>query len=160
MIQNLANPIGSYRAAPFLAQLVACGLIGRAEALSALLQGVASAQISPNGRQARLTHLLVAVDASPTTNHGRITAAKMAREAIKPLLAVGASKRSLAAAASRSAGQALRSEEIEQLITEAVAQHLRIQRQKSRQHPIGHGEGATHSARKNGLSSPICGELA
>lgn len=116
-----------HRAAPFLAQLVACGHVGRAEAISAFLQGVSFAKSSSNGRQARLTH---SVDTSATYHRDRIKAAAMIRQAIRPLLVANAPKLTLVAAASRMAGRALCRQEIEQLITEAVAHHLRIKRRK------------------------------
>lgn len=127
MIQIPVDPIALHRAAPFLAQLIVCGFVGRAEALSALLQGGCSAKPSPNGRQARLTH---SVETSPTYQRDRIKAATMIRQAIRPLLVANAPKRTLVAAASRVAGRALSRQEIEQLITEAVARHLRIKRRK------------------------------
>lgn len=137
MIQNLTGQMASHRVAPFLAQLVAYGLAGRAEALSALLQGTSSARISLSGRQARLIHPLnvAGTIASPTRNR----AAGVAREAIKPLLIAGAPKPTLVAVATRAAGQALCPVEIEHLITEAVAQHLRTQRLKNVDNPRGEG---------------------
>lgn len=128
MIHNSAVPMASYQSVPFLAQLIACGLIGRAEALAALVQGISSPLVSPDGRQARLVHTLGTV--SSTTPCSRTIAAKLVREAITPLLIIGTPKSALVASASRAAGQKLRPSEIEQLITEAVSLHLRNRRLK------------------------------
>lgn len=125
MIKIPADSIVLHRTTPFLAQLIACGLVGRAEALSALLRGVSFAKSSPDGRQARLAH---AVDTFVADNRSRIKAATMIRRAISPLLVAGAPKLILVAEASRVAGRVLCHQEIEQLITDAVAHYLRIKR--------------------------------
>lgn len=126
MTDHPRGPIAAHRAAPFFARLVACGLIGRAEALAALLHASAPALVSPSGRQVRLT--LQHDDATAEVRATRRRAASRARAALRPLLAAGAPRRTLLAAAHRAASPALRVVEIEHLIIEAISCHLRARR--------------------------------
>lgn len=119
------DPAAPHRAAPFLARLVACGLLGRAEALAALLQAAAPARVSACGRQARLTH--VPDDATTSIQKGRGEAAQAARTALGPLLQANSPRRQLAAAA-RAVGASLQPDEIQALTNEALACHLRSRR--------------------------------
>jgi predicted component of type VI protein secretion system len=123
MIRHPRDPIAPHRAVPFLARLVACGLLGRAEALAALLHAAAPANVSPCGRQARLTHAL-----DDATHAHRTAAARGARAALAPLLEARAPRPILLAAATRAASPALRGPEIEALTIEAIARHLRTLR--------------------------------
>jgi hypothetical protein len=130
-MQHTRDPAAPHRAAPFLARLVACGLLGRAEALAALLQAAAPARVSACGRQARLTHALdnaTAHNQSGRAPAGRGEAAQAARTALAPLLEANSPRRQLAAAAARAAGPSLQPDEIQALITEALAGHLRTRR--------------------------------
>lgn len=120
------DPVAPHRAAPFLARLVACGLLGRAEALAALLHAAAPAAVSPCGRQARLTHALD--DATHAAHLRRTQAARAARQALVPLLGLRAPRHILLAAATQAASPTLRAVEIERLTAECVARHLRALR--------------------------------
>lgn len=121
-----SDPTAFHRAAPFLARLVACGLLGRAEALAALLQAAAPARVSACGRQARITHVLD--DAATHIQSERGIAAQAVRTVLAPLLQANSSRKQIAAAAARAARSALQPNEIQALITEALARHLRSRR--------------------------------
>lgn len=120
------DPTAPHRAAAFLARLVACGLLGRAEALAALLKAAAPARVSHCGRQARLTHALD--DATASARSERADAAKAARAALAPLLLANSSRRNLTIVATRAAGPSLQQSEIRALTTDALARHLRNRR--------------------------------
>jgi hypothetical protein len=126
MTRHPLDPIAPHRAAPFLARLVACGLLGRAEALAALLQAAAPAQVSPCGRQTRLTHPLDDATAN------RASAASAARAALRPLIEAGAPRRTLLATAHHAASPALRAVEIDALTIELISRHLRARRSLKR----------------------------
>jgi hypothetical protein len=130
MTRHPLDPIAPHRAAPFLARLVACGLLGRAEALAALLYAAAPAQVSPCGRQARLTHALD--DATALALVTRARAASAARAALRPLIEAGVPRRTLLATAHHAASPALRAVEIEALIIELISRHLRARRSLKR----------------------------
>ena len=133
MSSNSRDPTAPHRAAPFLAQLVACGMIGRAEALAALLHARAPARVSVCLRQARLAPPIGAMvpgDHRNPVSSGRSQAAKAARSALTPLLRANASRAVLAAAATQAARPALQRTEIEAVLTEALGRHLRKQRPK------------------------------
>jgi hypothetical protein len=91
--------IAPHRAAPFLASLVACGLVARRAAM-------------------------VQVSDQPT----RGETAQAARQAVAALLKAGAPRRSWAATALSIAAPTLAAAEIELLITDVIACHLRAQR--------------------------------
>ena len=120
------DPIASHRAAPFLARLVACGLLGRAEALAALLHAAAPVQVSASGRHARIIHAIDDVTTSAPTK--RAHAAAAARAALRPLIEAGAPRRTLLATARNAASPALTAREIESLTIEAISRHLRARR--------------------------------
>ena len=115
-------PIAPHYAAPCLAGLVNCGLLGRAEALAALLHAMTPANLSPNGRAARLPHGPRETVVIPSGS--RAAAARAARDALAPLLLARAGRRSLFGVA-KAAGPALPNADIEQLVTEAMQRHLR-----------------------------------
>jgi hypothetical protein len=130
MTRHPLDPIAPHRAAPFLARLVACGLLGRAEALAALLHAAAPAQVSASGRKARLTHAIDEATASAHTK--RAHAAAAARAALRPLIEAGAPRRTLLATARHAASPTLRAVEIESLIIEIISRHLRARRNLKR----------------------------
>lgn len=132
---NFRDSAAAHRSAPFLARLVACGLLGRAEALAALLHAAAPARVSPCGRQARL--MRVESEALLETIRGRGDAAQAARAALRPLLRARASQRQLVSAAAHAAGSLLNLDEIEALTIDALARHLRTGRRCRRPHAIG-----------------------
>lgn len=121
------DPTAPHRAAAFLARLVACGLLGRAEALAALLNATAPVRISPCLRQARLA----TPQALPPATC-RAQTAKAVRSVLRPLLVANASRTALMAAALQAARPILRRDEIELLIADAVARHLRDRRRQAR----------------------------
>lgn len=131
MISPSIQVTGSHRAAPFLARLVACGLLGRAEALAALLFAAAPVQTSPCGRHARL--LKPPAPATADCASTRTQAAAAARRALQPLLQTYAPHRKLLDTAKHAAGSALGPAEIQVLTIDAVARHLR-QRRAARPH--------------------------
>ena len=130
MIRHPLEPIAQHQAAPFLARLVACGLLGRAEALAALLHATAPVEVSASGRQARLTHVPGATAATVHTK--RALAAAAARAALRPLLEIGAPSRTLHATAHRAASPALGAVEIDALTIETISRHLRSRRSLKR----------------------------
>jgi hypothetical protein len=134
------DPSAPHRAAPFLIQLVACGLVGRAEALAALLHASAPAQVSPCLRHARLGSMPAAIaisEGAPIQTSSRSNAAKAARAALMLLLRSNAPRATLALAAMRAASPTLEPAEIQGLIAGEVARHLRQRRQspQTRPHP-------------------------
>ena len=133
MNSNQRDPAAPHRAAPFLAQLVACGMIGRAEALAALLHARAPAHVSVCLRHACLAPLIrhVPSDNNTARSHSRSQAAKAARFALTPLLRANAPRAVLTAAAMQAARPALQSTEVEAVLTEALSRHLRDQRPKA-----------------------------
>ncbi len=86
MTHRPKSQVPVHQAAPFLAQLVACGLLGRAEAVAALLHAAAPARISPSGRQARLPPPMEL--ASFDERRARCQAAAAVRRALAPLVVV------------------------------------------------------------------------
>jgi hypothetical protein len=114
-----------HHAEPFLANLVACGLIGRAEVLAAFLCAAAPAQLTqcvPRPRAVQLHADILRV---------RSLAALAARQALLPLLTARAPSHILLAVALTAAGPALRRHEIESLVTDIVARYLRNARLRS-----------------------------
>lgn len=80
------DPEAPHRAVPLFGRLVASGLLGRSEALHALLHAPINTAVSRSGLQARLTHALD--DATRTHARRRSTTAHQLRRAIAaPLLA-------------------------------------------------------------------------
>jgi hypothetical protein len=126
MIPHPRDPGSPHRAAPFLSSLVACGLVGRAEAIAALLLAGAPAQLSPCLRRARL--LPRNPPTPPENGSHRAEAAKAVRDALQPLLISKATRADLAAAATRASAQALQPSDVASLLTDSVARHLRSQR--------------------------------
>jgi hypothetical protein len=108
-----------HRAEPFLASLVACGLIGRAEALAAFLCAGAPPTLS------RCVLRPCAVQLRADILRGRSLAALAARQALVPLLTTRAPSRILLAVAVAAAGPALQRREVESLVTDIVARYLR-----------------------------------
>lgn len=120
---GLAEP---HMAAPFFSRLVACGLLGRAEAFAALLSAAAPAHISPCGRCARLTERRGAQ--GPAAPSDRTRAAAVARHTLQPLLSAHAPSRTLLEIAKRASGPALSAAEVRALTIDAIARHLRSRR--------------------------------
>jgi hypothetical protein len=125
-MQHSRDPAAPHRAAPFLARLVACGLVGRAEALAALLQAAAPARVSACGRQARLPSSGCSPSARSLNDRG--AAAQAARATLALLLRANSPRRQLATAAAHAAGPSLQPTEVQALIADALARHLRIRR--------------------------------
>ena len=123
------DPVAPHKAAPFLARLVACGLLGRAEALAALLHAKAPAELLPCGRKARLTYALD--DATAAAHRHRNAAARATRHAIAPLLERKAPQAVLRATALQAGRPALRVREIEDVLANSIALHLRQLRQSA-----------------------------
>ena len=130
---TLRTSAAAHRAAGFLARLVACGWLGRAEALAALLQASSPALISACGRKARISSLPSAGLDPSSAVRGR--AAYAARQALIPLIAAAAPIRSLLAASQKAARPTLRNSEIQSLTTDAIARHIRNRLRKGRRLP-------------------------
>eukprot|EP01037_Dinobryon_pediforme_P001999 gene2000-2035_t len=129
MIPHPRDPGSPHRAAPFLSKLVACGMLGRAEAIAALLLAGAPAKIS---RCLRHTRVLPANPTPPAQcMPSRAKAAKAVRDALNPLLLKNATRAELASAARCAASPLLERQDIDALLTDSVARHLRRQRRNS-----------------------------
>lgn len=126
------NPAASHRQAAFLSRLVACGLLGRAEALAALLVATAPVHISRCLRHARIEVAPAGPRQSESVSlaKNRSQAAIAARSALRPLLAAKASRFALVATATHAAHPILERDEIVSLVAEALARHLRDQRRR------------------------------
>jgi hypothetical protein len=117
------NATPAHKVAPILSQMVACGLLGRDEALAALLQAIAPANVSQCGRHARYPH--EQADLSAKNLMTRACAARAVRSSLDPLLKARAGKPALMWAANRAAQSALPPAEVEMLMIGAIAGHLR-----------------------------------
>ena len=115
-------PDSLHSAAPILAQLVACGMMGRAEALAAFVTMALPARVSDCGRRARLS------PQAPSVEIHRAEAARAARAVLRPLLAARVSPQVLRAAARAAAASALNRSEIDRIANDSIAHHLRMLR--------------------------------
>jgi hypothetical protein len=124
-MREFLNPIASHHAAPILAQLVACGWLGRAEALAAFLHSQAHARASPCGRRARI---VTAAHEAPAASLARAEAAMTIRRALAPLLTNHASRSAIHRTAQDAAACHLTETEIELITATELARHLRARR--------------------------------
>ena len=134
-MRHLARSVPAHRAAPFLSQLVACGWIGRAEAIAALLHACSPVRLSDCGRRARLTVPVAGKQGYDIWT--RSEAARAARTALQPLLQERRPRRCLIAAASMAAKPALSQSEIVAITNETIGRHLRTLRSQKRALPGG-----------------------
>ncbi len=131
------SQLSAHSATPLLAALIASGLVGRAEALSAFLNAVATVAVSSSGRQTCGSRSL-GVAADPVTKLvplSRGAAALAARTAVAALLERQAPRHTLRPAAVAAAFPQLCLREIEDLTTCEIARHLRV-RLKCRIRPL------------------------
>jgi hypothetical protein len=123
MVRNAPVP-PSHLAPPLLAGLVALGLVGRAEALAAFLIASGAAATSQSGRTARLPR-----PSEPGTGQARCTARGQAAQAVRAVLASAlrapCTRTQLRTTALRAAGAALSPGEVDALLADAIATHLR-----------------------------------
>ncbi len=129
-MQHLLSQMPQHRAEPLLNRLVACGWIGRAEALAAFVD--VTARSSPCGRHARLVARQHALTRQPVPETApRAQAATAIRKAIAPLLANRPSRMALHRAAHDAGARHLTTAEIRAIAAAELARHLRTGRTKS-----------------------------
>jgi len=122
MPNTIKIPAPLHNSAPIIAQLVACGMLGRAEALAALVTIALPANVSECGRHATLSQ------SEPVDRVNRVDAARAARTVLQTLLAARVSPRVLRIAARAAASSGLNRSEVDRLANDSIARHLRAQR--------------------------------
>ncbi len=123
MSQDIPASLPSHMAAPAVARLVSAGLLSPERARIALLAAAPRAELSQCGRRAKLVR--PSADAVPSSGLSRAAAAIAARKSLAPLLAARVPWWCLHHAASSKAAPVLRRAEIDELIRQQVAAHLR-----------------------------------